>query len=143
MLGNGDPYFEHIGPVWVRYEDTAATLLLRVERHHTNANGSTHGGVLMALIDAALALSLDHAIRLDDPAGHAHAITMQLSNSLIGAGALGDLLVVEGRLDRLTRSIGFASGRITAEDRLLMTATGVFKRPPLPSSSRPQARQIA
>lgn len=129
LMGHGDPYLEHVGPLWVRSEEGLATLLLRVERRHTNANGSLHGGVLMAMIDVALAMSMDHALKRDDPSSHAHAITMQLSCSMMGAGALGDLLVAQGTLDRITRTMGFASGRITAGERLLVTGTALFKRP--------------
>lgn len=139
LMNTGDPYLDYLGALWIKIDEDAATLLLRAERCHTNANGTVHGGVLMALMDVALALSLDHTLKREDPASHAHAITMQLSCSMIGAGALGDWLVAQGTLDRTTRSMGFASGRIIVGDRLLMTGTALFKRPsPLARQSQAQ-----
>lgn len=141
LMNPGDPYLTHIGPLWVKIGEDAATLLLRAEHCHTNANGTVHGGVLMALMDVALALSLDPTLKREDPSSQAHAITMQLSCSMIGAGALGDLLVAQGMLDRATRTMGFASGRITAGDRLLMTSTALFKRPTAPARQLPAQEQ--
>lgn len=129
LMAQGGTFMDHVGPVWLRVDADRAVVLLRVERQHTNPNGSVHGGVLMTLMDVTLGSALEGALRARDTTGEGHPITMQLSCSMVGAARLGDLLHVEATVDRLARSVGFSSGRITANDRLVMTASAVFKPP--------------
>lgn len=128
LMGH-DAHLNHIGKLWVKTGSDEATLLLQAEPVHANANGSVHGGLLMTMLDVVLGMSLDSEVRAEGLAKPAHAITMQLSCNMVGAGAPGDLLVAHGKIDRLTRNIGFVSGRITTGDRLLITGSAVFKRP--------------
>jgi acyl-coenzyme A thioesterase 13 len=91
--------------------------------------------MLMSLMDVALGSAVQGHLRAASPEGEGHPITMQFSCSLIGGARQGQQVRLETQVDRVTRSVGFVSGRALSGDQLLMTATGVFKNPSPPKSS--------
>ena len=138
LMEQGETFIDYIGPAWIRIGPDGATVLLEVHKQHTNPNGSVHGGVLMTLMDVALGSSVEGVLANAQPQGH--PITMQFSCNLVGAARLGELLRLEAQVDRLTRSVGFASGRISVGDKLVMTASAVFKNPSVPQDGRPRVQ---
>jgi acyl-coenzyme A thioesterase PaaI-like protein len=53
---------------------------------------------------------------------------VQLNVHFISGAKQGDFLVAEGEVMRVTRSIVFVRGRLTAGDKLIAYADGVWKR---------------
>jgi acyl-coenzyme A thioesterase PaaI-like protein len=53
---------------------------------------------------------------------------VQLNVHFISGAKQGDFLIAEGEVMRVTRSIVFVRGRLTAGDRLIAHADGVWKR---------------
>ncbi len=129
LMHQPQTFVDTVGPIWRRAGPGLAELQLTVEAHHTNPNGTVHGGLLMTLMDLALGSAVEGALDTGGPEGHGHPITMQMSCSMIAGAGLGERLDVEACVDRVTRTVGFVSGRIHAGGRLVMTGTGVFKTP--------------
>jgi acyl-coenzyme A thioesterase PaaI-like protein len=55
-------------------------------------------------------------------------VTIQLNVHFISGAKQGDFLIAEGEVMRVTRSIVFVRGRLTAGDKLIAHADGVWKR---------------
>ena len=63
----------------------SARLRMFPQIHHTNARGTVHGGVTMALLDMALFATFATVLK-----GNAEqAVTLDLATQFIGAGELG------------------------------------------------------
>lgn len=135
LMRQGSTFMDLIGPVWLSATPAGAVVLLEIGQQHTNPNGSVHGGVLMALLDVALGSSLEAALQTGSADGHGHPITMQLSCNMVGAARRGEWVRVDATVDRLARSVGFSSGRITVGERLVMTGSAVFKTPAPPKAA--------
>ncbi len=94
----------------------------RVENRHRNENGVIHGGMLMTLADQVLGLTVVRALD-NNPAA-----TVSLNCDFIDGARPGDLIEGEARVTRITRSLVFVQGSLHCGDRLLLTASGLWKR---------------
>lgn len=115
------PFVEHLGMQITEKKSGLVRLRLDPRPELENSWGSLHGGVLMTLLDVALA-SAGRA--LDDNCNG--ALTVEMKVNFISA-ATGPVLG-EGRAQRAGRSLIFSEGELTSEDgTLLAKATGTFK----------------
>ena len=128
-MQQGQTFVDLIGPIWRRLDAGGATLRLEIEQRHTNPGSSVHGGVLMTLMDLALGSSVEGALSTGSADGRGHPITVQLSCNMIAGAKPGEMLEARAQVDRVTRSMAFASGRILVGERVLMTGSAVFKTP--------------
>ena len=110
------------GPVWrLPAENEVRRFALLVEHKHMNSSGSLHGGVLMTFADIAMSQTARAA------SGAESTSTVALSCDFIGPGKLGDVLEARVRVTRQTRTMLFLSAEITCGERMLGTATGLWK----------------
>ena len=86
-----------------------------------NSSGSLHGGVLMTFADIAMSQTSRAAT------GAESCSTVSLSCDFIGPGKLGDVLEARVRVTRRTRTMVFLSAEIVCGERMLGTATGLWK----------------
>ena len=115
------PFIEHLGLRFTEKSNGLVRLRLDPKPEFENSWGSLHGGVLMTMLDVALA-SAGRA--LDD--GCNGALTVEMKVNFIAA-ATGPVLG-EGRAQRAGRSLIFSEGELRTEDgTLLAKATGTFK----------------
>jgi acyl-coenzyme A thioesterase PaaI-like protein len=121
----GDPggFVHRNGPLHIR-RGVKSIVKLRLAAQHTNSIGIASGGLLMTLLDIAMGASASAAV------GYAGICpTVQFTCNLIAAGRLDDELVGEADITQVTRSLVFATARLTANGRVAATASGVFKVP--------------
>jgi uncharacterized protein (TIGR00369 family) len=115
------PFVEHLGIRIVGREEGVVRLRFEPKPEFDNSWGSVHGGVLMTLLDVALASA---GRSLDE--GCNGALTVEMKVNFIAA-AKGPVLG-EGRAQRAGRSLIFSEGELRSEDgTLLAKATGTFK----------------
>ena len=115
------PFVEHLGLRILERGDGVVRLRLDPRPEFENSWGSVHGGVLMTLLDVALASA---GRSLDDKCNG--ALTVEIKVNFIAA-ANGPVLG-EGRAQRAGRSLIFSEGELRSEDgTLLAKATGTFK----------------
>jgi uncharacterized protein (TIGR00369 family) len=115
------PFVEHLGIRVTEKAEGMVRLRLDPRPEFENSWGSAHGGVLMTMLDVALA-SAGRA--LDDKCKG--ALTVEMKVNFITA-AKGSVLA-EGRAQRAGRSLIFSEGELYSEDgTLLAKATGTFK----------------
>lgn len=115
------PFLEHLG---IRItEKRAGMVRVRLEPRPEleNSWGSMHGGVLMTLLDVALASA---GRSLDEGCNGALTVEMKVNFIAAASGAVTG----EGRAQRAGRSLIFSEGELFSEDgTLLAKATGTFK----------------
>jgi len=88
---------------------------------HMNSAGSLHGGLLMTFADVAMSRTARLVASVEA------CNTVSLTADFVGPGKLGELIEAQVRITRRTRSVIFQSATITAGERVLMTATGLWK----------------
>lgn len=132
LMVQDETFVDHVGPFWRRMTDGGATILLPVQRKHVNPNGVCHGGVLMTLLDNVLGSSAECVLAAEQSGQtyiDRHPTTIQISCNMIGPARQGDWLRATARVDRMTRTMAFVSGRIEVGERLVSSATAIFKLP--------------
>jgi uncharacterized protein (TIGR00369 family) len=118
------PYLDLIGPL---YESEHEPMLvgLRLDHKHTNARGFVHAGLLVALADSILG----HTILRSSP-GSPPIVTVSLSTDFTGSAHPGEWLQGQAEVKRHGTRLAFANATFHADDRLVMTASGVFLSQP-------------
>jgi len=115
------PFVEHLGVRILQRGDGVVRLRLDPRPELENSWGSVHGGVLMTLLDVALASA---GRSLDESCNGALTVEMKVNFIAAAQGAV----LGEGRAQRAGRSLIFSEGELRSEDgTLLAKATGTFK----------------
>jgi len=117
---SSDGFVGYVGPIyWRPAPDPALYLVLRDE--HLNGGARAHGGLLMSLAEITCRKYLE---------GHLESQKSQLLslNCDFVAGADKDQAIIgTARITRMSRSIAFVSAELRADDRILLTATGLYR----------------
>jgi uncharacterized protein (TIGR00369 family) len=129
------PFVEQLGLELWRFGGGVAELRVDLADAHLNSWAVAHGGVLMTMLDVAMA----HAARsLDAGAegGGPGVATIEMKTSFVRAAE--GVLRCEARLLHRTRTLAFCEGSVTDEaGRLCAHGTGTFKYlRALPTSGR-------
>lgn len=111
-----------VGPYYRKEADDGPVHGFLAEARHINPRGVIHGGMLMTFIDRTLGSLVWHAID-----GRPCA-TVSLNTDFLAPGRPGDWIECRGQVTRQTRALVFVRGELTAGDRTLMTASGVWKK---------------
>jgi uncharacterized protein (TIGR00369 family) len=107
-------------PLFARATESALQLGLRIGAEHCNSRGFLHGGVIAALADNAMGLTLGrHTGR--------SAVTVGLAVDYVGAAKLGQWMQIEPRFVRAGGSIGFVDALITADGETIARANATFR----------------
>lgn len=120
------PFMELLGCELQRYEGGQAevTLALRDDQH-TNSFGVAHGGVIMTLLDVAMAHAA-RSLHKDRPDGGPGLVTIELKTTFMRPG-LG-LLRAQGSVLHGTAKLAFCEGRVLdGQGQLCAHATSTFK----------------
>lgn len=112
----------HLGPYCRRIVGNDAVYMMVPDDRHLNILGIVHGGAVIALLDTTLGLE---AKRLNDDAA---MVTIQLDCNLIKASHIGDTLLARARVVNRTRSLVFMQGDVSVGDRVVASASGIWKR---------------
>ncbi|QCK86326.1 PaaI family thioesterase [Phreatobacter aquaticus] len=109
-----------LGPLYRR--SNGPGFAFRTGEAHSNIRGAIHGGVLTALADQTLGLTVMEAI------DGGMAVTISLTCDFVDGARPGDLIECSAAVTRVTRSVVFVQGELRCGKRLLLTATGLWKR---------------
>jgi uncharacterized protein (TIGR00369 family) len=111
-----------------------ACLVLDLAQRHMNPWQLTHGGVLMSLLDVAMA----NAARshLDDQKG---VVTLEMKTSFLQAGGqAGEQLVVRGLVLHQTATLFFCESEVWLDKALVAKGSGSYKSFKMPQRNRSQ-----
>ena len=119
---DGIHFMERNGPIWYRVdgERLRVGFLAEAEVHGNNMD-IMHGGMIMSFADFALG----HAVWYAHDRGR--VVTLELEIKFVSAARSGEWIHCTPEIVRRTRSITFIRGDIFASDRLVATASGVWK----------------
>ena len=111
-----------VGPFHVSRATTPSRFGVRLTEAHTNARGVCHGGMLMAFADHLLGYAVIEAVGLEPIA------TISLATDFVRAAMPGDWIEGTAEVVRVTRSVVFMRATLRCGDKVVLTASGVWKR---------------
>ena len=117
--GASNPFQIALGPLFIRRGVDITEFAFLPAAHHSNGR-SVHGGVLLALADQVLGLTLRE--------NYGPSATVTLNCDLASAGNVGEWVFGSGELIRETKTLLFVRGRLWSDDRTILTASGIWKR---------------
>lgn len=112
-------------PIYWRRTPEAVSIGLWLAERHCNARGFAHGGVIVALADIAMGLTLALSPGTAEVAGS--LVTVSLTVDYLDSGQIGQWLELSPRLLKRGRSLGFADCVITANGKLIARSSASFK----------------
>lgn len=119
------PFIEQIGCEMQRYENGEAEITLDVQDQHTNSFGVAHGGLMMTLLDVAMAHAA-RSLNLDQPDGGPGLVTIEMKTTFMRPG-LGRIRAL-GSVLHSTASMAFTEGKVLdSKGRVCAHATATFK----------------
>lgn len=120
------PFVEQIGCELQRFEDGEAEITLDIdEARHTNSFGVAHGGLLMTLLDVAMAHAA-RSLNLSQPDGGPGLVTLEMKTSFMRPG-VGSIRAL-GNVLHATASLAFTEGKVLdSQGRVCAHATATFK----------------
>ena len=110
-----------VGPLFARREGDGWAYGFQSGQQHENRQGAVHGGMLMTFADHAIGATAWEA------SGRRKSVTMQLDCQFVSAAIPGDFIECRGRAVRTARSVVFMAGELTVGDRVVLSATGIWK----------------
>jgi len=114
MKHNGGVLFKTISKDEYQFKTT-------IGENHLNSAGITHGGFIAALIDAGAGTAA-HRSADQNP-----CVTISLDLKFITPTRLGQELIGTTKIEKKTKSMIFLTCKITAEDKIIATASGIWK----------------
>ena len=110
-----------IGPLWHRVADDLHEYALIAEDKHHNRRGVVQGGVLMTFADRTCGMTARFV------SGSPSLTTVQFDTQFVDAAKIGEVLLSKPRVVRAARSLIFMTTEVTAGERCVAMASGVFK----------------
>ena len=114
MKHNGGLLFKKISDNEYEFKTT-------IKENHLNAAGITHGGFIASFVDAGAGTAA-HRVADQNP-----CVTISLELKFISTVKLGQELIGKTKIQKKTRSMVFLTCELTAEDKIVATASGVWK----------------
>ena len=114
MKHNGGILFKTISENEYQFKAT-------ITENHLNAAGITHGGFIAAFVDAGAGTAAHRS------ANSRPCVTISLELKFISAVKLGQELVGKTKIQKKTKTMVFLTCELTAEKKIVATASGVWK----------------
>ena len=92
-----------------------------INENHLNAAGITHGGFIAAFVDAGAGTAA-HRSASQNP-----CVTISLELKFISPVQLGQELIGRTKIQKKTKSMVFLTTELTVENKIVATASGVWK----------------
>ena len=114
MKHNGGLLFKAISENEFEFKTT-------IKENHLNAAGITHGGFIATVIDAGAGTAA-HRVADQNP-----CVTISLEIKFISQVKLGQELVGKTKIQKKTKSMVFLTCELTTANKIVATASGVWK----------------
>ena len=128
VLTMGGPFIQNNGPLHVRRDGSTVQFGFRVEQRHVNTMGNLHGGMMATFCDMLLPLSV-HSKTTELADRFLPTISLQVD--YLAPARLGMWVQGEAEPLRITRSLVFAQGLVTADGEPCARVSGAFKIGPV------------
>ena len=114
MKHNGGLLFKNISEKEYQFKTT-------IKENHLNAAGIAHGGFLSAIVDAGAGTAA-HKV-----SGNSPCVTISLELKFISAVKMNQELIGTTTIQKKTKSMVFLTCELRASDKIVATASGVWK----------------
>ena len=114
MKHNGGLLFKTISEKEYQFKTT-------IKQNHLNAAGITHGGFIATVIDAGAGTAAHRS------AGNNPCVTISLELKYISTAKLNQELIGTTKIQKKTKSMVFLTCELTASNKIVATASGVWK----------------
>ena len=114
MKHNGGLLFKTISEKEYQFKVT-------IKENHLNAAGITHGGFIAAVVDAGAGTAAHRA------ADNSPCVTISLELKFISAVKLDQILIGTTKIQKKTKSMVFLTCELKTSDKIVATASGVWK----------------
>ena len=92
-----------------------------INENHLNAAGITHGGFIAAFVDAGAGSAAHKS------ADQKMCVTISLEIKFISPVKLGQKLIGKAKIQKKTKSMVFLTCKLTVENKIVATASGIWK----------------
>ena len=117
------PFIEDIGVEFLDAPTGQSQIALQLETRHLNSWNVAHGGVIMTLLDVAMAVA---GRSLDANAGA--GVTVEMKTSFMQPASAGGRLLAKGCAAFHSTTLAFCEGEVRdLQGRLIAKAMGTFK----------------
>lgn len=116
-----DPFEAHLGPYFQRMHDGAREFAFVIDDRHINAQSVAHGGALLTFADAALGYAIWEAT------DRAPCVTVSQQSNFLSSAAVGDLITCRPEVVRKAREVIFMRADFKTGDRIVFTATAIWR----------------
>ena len=117
------PFIKELGVEFISAADGRSVLALDLAPWHLNSWSVAHGGVIMSLLDVAMAMA---GRSLNSKAGG--GVTVEMKTSFVQPAREGSRLVVSGHAFHRSTTMAFCESEVRdTHDRLIAKAMGTFK----------------
>lgn len=117
------PFIKELGVEFISASDGRSVVALNLEPWHLNSWSVAHGGVLMSLLDVAMAVAGRSLME-----GAGGGVTVEMKTSFLQPAKAGSRLMVSGYAFHRSTTMAFCEGAVRdTHDRLIAKSMGTFK----------------
>lgn len=114
-------------PLFARETADAVQLAVEIREAHCNGRGFAHGGLISALADNAMGLSVVRLARQQPGQEEASAVTVTLALDYLDSARIGECLEVHPTVLKRGRTLAFAECRVVSGDRFIARGNASFR----------------
>jgi len=108
-------------PLYSKVLEDRVQLGILANNAHCNSRGFVHGGLIATLADNVMGLSCHVALK--DQSG---LVTVNLNTDFLSSGRIGQWILFDAFVVKTGRTLCFANCTITADDKVISRAQGIF-----------------
>ena len=118
-----EPFEDFVGPFYYKKNNEEKYVsAFECKKHHLNAMGSLHGGMIMSFIDYTLFVICLESIKEQS------FVTVSCSTEFLNPSINDQIIFGDGEITQETKSMIFIKGRIYNKDKNLSTFSGILKK---------------
>jgi acyl-coenzyme A thioesterase PaaI-like protein len=114
-------------PLYSKAVNGSILLALRARAPHCNSRGFVHGGLIGALADNAMGLSVIETLRQGREREARGCVTVSLALDFLGSAQIGQWLEIAPRVLKAGNNLGFVDCLIRADDRPIARGNATFR----------------
>jgi len=135
----GAPFVDLAGPFFFKELGNIVVIGLRIEVKHCNSAGTAHGGLVSTMADIALGNSIGYASISEEERRQWREdgyelkrppiprVTVNLTTDYMGYAKVGDWVEMHVDIQKLGKSLAFASAHLHCGGERIARSSGVFR----------------
>lgn len=114
-------FIAFVGPFFYRGTGDTLEIAMPTDDRHRNRSGIVQGGLICTLADRSLGMASRETTR------NRPQVTIKLDMTFLDRIEVGDLVIARPKIVRTSRTLNFGAVEISVGERLVASATGIFK----------------